>query len=572
MDNAEVAQLLEEIAELLELTGGNAFKARANRQAAQVVDTLPQPVERLWHEGGLTEVPTIGERIAAKIGEIVETGSCAEHRALAAKVPPGVLELLRLEGVGPKTVLSLWHGLGIASIDALEQACASGGLEGVPRLGKARIQAISGAIARHRARSGRLPLHRALAAAETLLAELRRVPGVVRAEAAGSVRRRKETVGDLDLLVASTDPDAVTRRFAQLREVAEVLAQGPTRSAVRLRTGLHVDLRVLPPDTFGAALHYFTGSKAHNIALRTKAVRLGVKLSEYGVFDREGRRRGGAREEDVFEALGLPWIPPELREGTGEIEAAEEGRLPRLVEEADLLGDLHVHTDVSSDGRASLDEIYAEAKRLGRRYLAVTDHSRARPLGLGEVELGEEAKAIRAFARTHRDRPRLLVGVEVDILPDGALDLGDDALRPLDWVVASVHAHLHDPEETHTRRLLRAIRSGVVDLLGHPTNRLLGARDASPVDWPRVLAAAREAQVALEVNAQPERLDLADRLCRLAKEHGVRVAINSDAHTAAQLGNLRYGVWMARRGWLEAKDVVNAQPWHRPARHGRDLR
>lgn len=567
MDNPAVAQILSEIADLLELTGGNPFKARANRRAAQVVDTLPQPVDELLRAGTLTDLPAIGERIASKIGEIVATGACAEHRRLAAAVPAGVLELLRLEGMGPKTVAAVWRGLGIDSVAGLALACADGRLEQVPRLGAARIRAIAAAIERHRARAGRLPLHRALAAAESMLAQLRKVPGVVRAEAAGSVRRRQETVGDLDLLVASNAPEAVTRRFVGLAEVAEVLAKGPTRSAVRLRTGLHVDLRVLAPGTFGAALHYFTGSKNHNIALRTLAVRHGLKLSEYGVFDRDGRRLGGEREEDVFEALGLPWIAPELREDTGEIEAAQAGRLPRLVEESDLLGDLHVHSDESSDAHASLEEIFAQARLLGRRYVAVTDHSRSRPLGLDEAGLAAEIQAIAAFMRGHGDGPRLLAGIEVDILPDGRLDLPDEALRPLDWVVASAHAHLHESEEQHTRRLVRAMRSGVVDLIGHPTNRLLGARDASPLDWTQVLAAAREAQVALEVNAQPDRLDLGDRVCRLARDAGVKVAIDSDAHTAAQLGNLRYGVWMARRGWLEAKDVVNAQPWQRPARH-----
>jgi DNA polymerase (family 10) len=360
------------------------------------------------------------------------------------------------------------------------------------------------------------------------------------------------------------------RAFCDLSEVATVLAKGQTKATVRLRIGLQVDLRVLPPDSFGAALHYFTGSKAHNIAVRTRAVHRGIKLSEYGVFDREGRRLSGGREEEVFAAVGLPWIPPELREGSGEIEAAESGRLPHLVNERDVIGDLHVHSEASADARASLEELADEADRLGRRYLAITDHSRSRPLGLDERALAAQRDRIATLNR-ERSGVRLLAGVEVDILPDGSLDLPPQALAGLDWVVASVHSDFGQSRAQMTDRIVRALRSGVVDVLGHPTGRRIGHRDPYDADLDAVLEVAREEGVALEVNAMPERLDLNDRACRLAKEAGVRVAISTDAHVATHLPNLRNGVWVARRGWLAPEDVINARPleelWRSRRRH-----
>jgi DNA polymerase (family 10) len=396
--------------------------------------------------------------------------------------------------------------------------------------------------------------------AEAILAKLRAVPGVARAEAAGSLRRRKETVGDLDLLVAAREPGPVMRAFTGGAGVARVLAEGPTKSSVRLEGGLQADLRVLPPESFGAALHYFTGSKAHNIALRTRAVKMGLKLSEYGVFDRKGGRLGGATEEEVFRAVGLPFIPPELREGSGEIEAAEKGKLPRLVEEGDLLGDLHVHSKASSDGRSDLGELSKEARRLGRRYLAITDHSKSRPLGLDAARLSEHAAAVRDLDRQLGGKPHLLAGIEVDILPGGKLDLPEEDLARLDLVVAAVHSHFTDPEPKMTDRICRALRSGVVHVLGHPSGRQIASRDACAVDLERVLEVAREEGVALEVNAMPDRLDLTDRGCRLAKEAGVPVVISSDAHSATHLANLRFGVWVARRGWLEKEDVLDTLP------------
>lgn len=560
MENAEVVAMLGEIADLLELTNENPFKVRAYRRAAQVVDTLPVPVAELVRKGELAGLPGIGAHTAQRIAELVESASCDELERLRGKVPPGVMELLRVESVGPKTAALAWKELGITSVDALEEAALDGRLAELPRMGSKRSEAIASAVTRYRSRQGRVPLHRALPYAEELIEHLRAIPGVKQALAAGSLRRRKETVGDLDLLVSSTDPERVVRAFPSLPGVATLLARGPTKCTVRLRIGLQVDLRVLPPESFGAALHYFTGSKAHNIALRTRAVHRGLKVSEYGVFDARGRRIAGEREEDVFRAVGLPWIPPELREGLGELEAAEAGHLPELLDEDDLRGDLHVHSDASADGSSSLLELASAARGFGRSYLAITDHSRSRPLGLDEERLREHVDLIRWMDGELRGRPHLLTGIEVDILPDGSLDLEAGVLSELDCVVASVHSRFNLSSEEMTARIVRALRSGLVHVLGHPSGRLIGSRDPYPYDLERVLEVAREEGVALEVNAQPDRLDLTDGACRLAKRAGVKLVISSDSHDARQLENLRYGVWVARRGWLEPGDVLNTLP------------
>ncbi|MBS2027653.1 MAG: DNA polymerase/3'-5' exonuclease PolX [Deltaproteobacteria bacterium] len=561
MENPEIAQRLSGMADLIDLTGGSAFRARAYRRAAQLIELLSSRAEDLVREGKFAELPGIGSGIQGHVEQLLAHGSFDEYDALAAKVPPGVRELLQVEGVGPTTASAAWKKLQVTSVDALEEACRDGRLARVPRLGAKRVATIAEAIARYRARRGRTPLFRALGFAEELLRVLRQVPGVERAEAAGSLRRRKETVGDLDLLVATRNPQPVVRAFTHGRGVEHVQAAGPTRCTVRLAAGLSADLRIVEPDCFGAALHYFTGSKAHNIAVRMRAVRKGLKLSEYGIFDGRDRCIGGATEEEVYRAVGLPYIPPELREDTGELEAAAQGELPRLVELEDLRGDLHVHSNASSDGTSSVEELAAEARRLGREYLAITDHSRSRPLGLGPTQLARHAKRLRALDHELGGRPHLLAGIEVDIGPQGELDLPDAALAKLDLVVASVHAHFNDPREVMTARMIAAIRSGLVDVLGHPTGRQLGQRDPCALDLEAVLAAAREHGVALEANATPERMDLDDQGCRAAKRAGVPVVISSDAHHVSQLANLQFGVWMARRGWLERGDVLNASSW-----------
>jgi DNA polymerase (family 10) len=560
MQNSDIARLLVEMADLLDLGGESPFKVRAYRQAAQAVEGLPRSAREMWDSGELKTVAGIGSRMHAHIGDILGRGDFPEHRDLAASTPAGLLQVMKIEGVGPKTAAAVWKSLGITDVDELEAACRSGRILDVPRMGAARVHALVQAIGRHRARRGRTPLNVALEQAEALLSELRRIPGVVMAEAAGSLRRRRETVGDVDLLVAATDADAVTRRVPRLSGVTSTAAEGPTKTSLRLSSGLQVDVRVVAPESFGAALHYFTGSKEHNIAVRTRAVRRGIKLNEYGVWDREEHRLGGEIEGDVFRAVGLPFIPPELREGVGEIEAAESGKLPHLIELADLRGDLHVHSNASSDGRSTLAELAAQARRLGRSYLAITDHSRSRPLGLDADKLMAHAEHVRTLGH-QMGGPRLLAGIEVDILNDGGLDLPREVLAGLDWVVASIHSRLHDPPERITERLLAAIRSGVVDVIGHPTGRQIGGRDPYEFDFERVLAACRHEGVALEVNATPDRLDLNDRMCRQAAEHGVKLVISSDSHHESQLANLIYGVWIARRGWLTKADVLNTQDW-----------
>ena len=561
MENAEVARILSETADLLELSNANAFKVRAYRQAAQVVETLPRHLRELWSSGELRDVAGIGERIFLHIGELLQQGDFAEHEKLASQLPAGLLEIMRIEGIGPKTAAGVWHELQIADVEALESACRNGSILSVPRMGALRVKAILQAIARYRARQGRTPLYKALAFAESMLEQLRRLPGVERAEAAGSLRRRVETVGDLDLLVAARDAEPVMRAVPHLKGVTSPMAEGPSKTAVRLASGMQVDVRVVPPQSYGAALYYFTGSKTHNIAVRTRAVRMGLKINEYGVFDRKDRMIAGATEEEIFRVVGLPFIAPELRENSGEIEAAEAGKLPRLLEEKDLLGDLHVHSDASSDGKSSVDELVAAARELGRHYLAITDHSRSRPLGLDNEHLKALAKRIRQADRRLAGRPHLLAGIEVDILADGQLDLAHSVLADLDWVVASIHSRFQDSAEQMTSRMVNAIFSEVVDVIGHPSGRQLGARDPYAFDLEQVLDAAREAGVAMEVNATPERMDLPDRACRRAKEKGVKLVISSDAHHESQLANLKYGVWVARRGWLERGDVANTEDW-----------
>ncbi len=561
MQNAEVVAMLSEIADLMELSGDNPFKIRAYRRAAQVVDTLPTPVAELWERGELVKLPGVGASTVERIGQFLETGTCDALERMREKVPAGVMELLRVEGIGPKTAEQVWKGMGITGVDELEEAARSGRLNELPRMGAKRSESILSAISRHRGRQGRVPLHRIIPYADELVARLRAIPGVTQAVAAGSLRRRKETVGDMDLLVASTEPEKVVSAFPKLPGVATLLAQGPTRSSVKLRMGLQVDLRVVPPESFGAALHYFTGSKAHNIALRARAMKRKLKVSEYGVFDAKGRRIAGEREEDIFRAVGLPWIPPELREDLGELEAAEEGRLPELIEEGDLKGDLHVHSVASSDATCSLEELAEKARKLGRRYLVITDHSRARPLGLNEERLRAHMRDIQRLNEKLNGRPHLLTGIEVDIRPNGSLDLDAEVLAELDCVVASVHSRFNMPREQMTERIIKALRTGLVHVLGHPSGRLIGARDPYEYDLERVLEVAREQGVAMEVNAQPDRLDLTDQACRMAKEAGVPLVISSDAHNTRHLEHLHYGIWVARRGWLEADDVLNTLPF-----------
>jgi DNA polymerase (family 10) len=472
------------------------------------------------------------------------------------------VEILSIEGVGPKKVRLFHDSLGIRSVADLEAAARAGKLRGLPRMSAGVEEKLLKAIEAHQSRSGRFLLSWAEQVVERLAAMIRQLPGVQRVEPAGSFRRRRETVGDLDFLVACEEPESVMDRFAGC---GELIARGETKCSIKLTSGIQADLRVVPEESFGAALHYFTGSKAHNVEVRTLGVKAGLTINEYGVYQllpdgSAGRRIGGEKEEDVFSALGLPWIPPELRENRGEIETAREGKLPRLLELSDLQGDVHMHTSVT-DGTATIEEMALAAAERGRRYVAITDHSRALAMarGLDEERLRAHAARVREAGAALRGKLRLFTGVEVDILKGGELDLALDALRELDVVVGSIHSHFNLNREEMTERVLRAIGSGAIDILGHPTGRILLRRDPYPLDMDRILKAAGENGVALEASAFPDRLDLSDVHCRMAKERGVKLVINTDSHATSHLDLLRFGVDTARRGWLTAADVLNTR-------------
>jgi DNA polymerase (family X) len=562
LENADVSRIFSEIADLLELSDGNPFRIRSFRRVAQVIQTLPEHVSTMLEAGTLAKVPGVGEGSLDRIREILQTGTCGDHTELRKAHPPGLLDMLRIEGMGPKTVKLVYTELGISSVEELQAGALAGHLAKLPRMGEKSQAKLLKSIEAFRRHSGRVLLGKALPIGLALLERLRGVPGVVQAELAGSTRRRLETIGDLDVLVAADDYLPAMDSFATAPQVAEVMLRGETKCSVKLASGMQADLRVLSPKCFGAAMHYFTGSKMHNIAIRDRGKRRGLRISEYGVFrEQDDTFLGGATEEEVFASVGLPFIPPELRENQGEIEAAEEGRLPKLIEMADLRGDLHVHS-TATDGNASLEELAAAARELGYQYLAITDHSKALAMarGLDEARLAEQVREVRELEQKLGSL-RLLAGIEVDILPDGSLDLAPEALASLDWVVASVHSHFNLTEEAQTERMLKAMQTGLVDCVGHPSGRLLGQRDAYPVNLDRVIREAVDLCVAMELNAFPDRLDLDALRCRRAKELGVPIAISTDAHAAWHLTQREIGIATARRGWLEARDVLNAGPW-----------
>ena len=561
MDNADVAKVLDEVADLLEIQGENRFRVRAYRTAARTLESLGESVESICTQDArrLTELPGIGKDLAGKIADIIRTGRCAVLDELSATLPRTLVEMTRITGVGPKRAKLLYEELGIRSIDELETAAQSGRLQDVRGFGDVLVAHILQGCAEHRARKGRYRLSEADAHAVPLVAWLRAAPGVEKVEVAGSLRRRRETIGDIDVLVATRRPAAIAERVAGYPEVREVLARGETKCAVVLRSGMQVDVRAVEPETWGAALHYFTGSKAHNIAVRLLGVKRGLKISEYGVFRGE-RRIGGHTEQEVFGAVGLPWMPPELREDRGELDAARAGTLPRLVELRDLRGDLHMHTK-ATDGVNTLREMVDAARGRGYAYVAITDHSHAVRVarGMGSGELRAQARDVRALRQDVKDIV-VLHGAEVDILEDGRLDLDDQTLGELDLVVIAVHSAFGQTETAMTERVLRAMRHPRAAILAHPTGRLLGTREPYAIDLQKIVRAARDLGVLLEIDAQPERLDLNDVGIRMARDAGVKLVVDSDAHRVAELDYVRYGIDQARRGWCEAKDVANTLP------------
>ncbi len=563
--NARIAADLDEIADLLELQDANPFRVRAYRNAARTVRDADAPIRaRVEANEDLRELPGIGKDIAAQIVRKVEGHEMEPLAELRGKVPRGLLDVVRVPGVGPKKARALWSELGVASLDALDAAARAGRIEGLKGFGAKTQERIVQGVASVRRFAERRRRADAEAALTPLLAWLREDDAVARLEVAGSFRRGRDTVGDVDLLVVSDEPAAVMARFRAYEEVERVLGSGESKTSLVLADGLQVDLRAVEAAAFGAALLYFTGSKAHNVRLRQRAQERDATLNEYGLWTEDGTERiAGASEADVYEALGLPWIAPELREDRGEIEAAEERRLPRLIRTDDIVADLHTHSDWS-DGSASLREMQEAAAARGLEVLAVTDHSPALKM-TGGLDRDKLLRQWEALDRLDGVVPGLTVlrGMEVDILADGTLDMDDDLLERMDVVVVSVHGRFELDEARQTERVVTALAHPSVNVLGHPTGRLLGQRDGFAIDLDAVIRAAREHDVALEINAHPARLDLDDRWARVAAQAGVQVSINTDAHAPSELGLLPHGVLQARRAWLEPRQVINAWPLSR---------
>ncbi|MFB3852539.1 MAG: DNA polymerase/3'-5' exonuclease PolX [Vicinamibacterales bacterium] len=556
MSNDEIARILLEIADLLELRGENVFKVRAYRSAGELVATYPEPLAKM-DVRALRALPGVGKDLSARIREMVETGACAYHAELSSEFPTTLLPLLRLQGVGARTAALLYRALGIRSLEDLEAAALAGRLRAVRGFGSRKEAQILRALEEIKLHQGRTLLAEAEQSAAAIVAALSvRAPGV-ELLTAGSARRGAETCGDLDLLAIGGGA-GVMEAFTSLPWAERILGRGETKSSIRLANGMQADLRLVPPESRGAALQYFTGSKAHNIALRDRALARGLTLNEYGLYRLDDDAQiAGADERELYERLGLAWIPPELRENRGEIEAAEARLLPRLIEREDLAGDLHSHT-VSSDGRNDLQEMAVAARAAGLSYLAITDHSKSLAMarGLDERAVSEQTRRIREL-NARLDGITLLAGIECDILPDGSLDLAESCLAELDIVVASIHSAFSLDEIQMTERMLRAIESPVVHVIGHPTGRLLLRREGYAVRLDQVLAHAAAHGVALEINGQADRRDLNEMAARRARDRGVKLVVSSDAHSTNSLSLVRWGVLTARRAWLEPKDVLN---------------
>jgi DNA polymerase (family 10) len=565
LENKEIARILWETADLMEINGDDGFRIRSYRNGATAIEGFPERAVDILRNPArkITEIPGIGKGLSTVIAEIVERRSNERRDELLQKFPPCALEFLKIQGLGPKGIALIFQHYNPTTIDELERLCVEQKLRDLPRMGAKLEEKVLRSIADYRRRTGRFLLSYVEGVAAELITDLRQVEGVEAITPAGSFRRGKETVGDLDLLVTGPAPAAALDRFVAFPRVQEVLANGDNKASARVGLeGLQVDVRALPPESFGAAMQYFTGSKDHNVAIRTRAVRMGLKLSEYGLFRIEDDTRvAGATEASVYEALGMPWIPPELRENTGEIEAALEGRLPELIEGRHLRGDLHMHT-TETDGRATLEEMAVAAIERGYEYIAITDHSKALAManGLDEARVMQHARRVRELNASGELGIRVFSGIECDILRDGAMDLANDALAELDVVIGSVHSHMGIEAAEMTDRLLRALECPHLRILGHPTGRRLLERESYPFDFDRVAEAAVRRGVWLEVNASPERLDLYGPLIRAAKGKGARFTISTDAHHPKNLAGIRYGIVTARRGWLGPADVMNTLP------------
>jgi DNA polymerase (family 10) len=562
LENREFARILSETADLMEIAGEDGFRIRSYRNGASAIEGYPERIADILAdpERKVTDVPGIGKGLAVVLREIETTGSCERRDELLKKFPPAALEFLKIQGLGPKSVALLFEHFQVQTIDDLEKLCLEKKLRDLPRMGAKLEEKVLRGIALYREHSGRFLLNVADTAARGIIASLEGIEGIEAVTIAGSLRRGRETIGDIDLLVTGPAAAVALDRVAANPRVYEVLGRGPNKTSVKLgREGLQVDVRALDSATFGAALQYFTGSKEHSVALRQRAIRMGFKLSEYGLFKADDDTRvAGETEESVYQTLGLDWIPPELRENNGEIELAEAHKLPKLVELRDIRGDLHMHT-TATDGRATLEEMAEAARALGYEYIAITDHSKAMAMtfGLDEQRVTEFARTVRRINETGNLGIRIFSGLECDILKDGAMDIAADALAELDIVIGSVHSHMNLEAAAMTDRLLAALECPHLTALGHPTGRLLLHRDPFAFDFDAVINEAIRRGVWLEINASPERLDLSAAHVRAARAKGAKFIVDTDAHHPKHLENMRYGLLTARRGGLEANDILN---------------
>lgn len=559
--NSSIAKIFQQVADLLEIEGANQYRVRAYRTAARTIETLSRPVSDLIaEEQDLTELEGIGDDMAGKIEEILNTGGLSQLEEIKARTPAGLAKMLKLDGLGPKRVQTIYEALDVNDLEQLEQAAEDEKIRALEGLGAKTEKKILEQLDQDQSSEERTLLSVAEEVAAPLVAYLKDIPGVDQVEVAGSFRRRNETVGDLDILATGEDGEEIISDFVQYEDVEDVISQGETRSTVRLNTGLQVDLRVVARQSYGAALLYFTGSKPHNLELRKMAVDQDLKVNEYGVFDDE-ERIAGETENEIYELFELAYIEPELREARGEIKAAREGNLPKLIVLEDLRGDLQMHTK-ASDGHASLSEMAQAAQELGYEYIAITDHSPNVAVTQG---LDAEALAKRLDEIDEQNAKleglQILKSIEVDILEDGALDLPDDILKQLDLRVCAIHSHLDLSKQKQTERILRAMDNPYFNILAHPTGRRIHERSAYELDLEKIMQGAKERGCFLEINAQPSRLDLKDVHIQMAKDIGLKLAISTDAHRISELQYLHYGVDQARRGWLEAEDVINTRPW-----------
>ncbi len=568
MDNKAIAGILYETADLLEIDGGDSFRIRSYRNAAEAIEAQTQQIADLINEPKkVLAIPGIGKGMLQNMQELFKEGKLSLHSELLKKYRPSMLELLKIQGLGPKTIALIWSAYQVSDVEGVEKLAKEGKIQELPRMGAKQEQKLLKAIEDYRRIAGRFLLDAAEREAEKIIEHLREYPGVEKITPAGSLRRGRETVGDLDILVTGKAccDDATRQELIQhvikLPGLMEIIASGENKISFRLRGGMQVDVRLLPPESFGAAMQYFTGSKAHNVALRQRALKMGYTLSEYSLAKLDTEKPvAGKTEEEIYAKLKLDYIPPELRENLGELDAAENHTLPTLITQADLQGDVHMHT-VETDGRNTIEEMAEAASGHDYKYMAITDHSKnlAFANGLDDKRAVEHIKHIRAVSDAN-GKIKIFAGVEVDILADGTLDLSDSVLEQMDIVIASVHSHFNQSSTEMTDRLLKAVQNPNVSLLGHPTGRLLLRRDAYSFDIDAVLKEAAQKKVAMELNAYPDRLDLSDRHLRLAKQHGVKIVINTDSHHTSHMEKIRFGILQARRAWLTKDDVLNTLP------------